>query len=145
LRSVQSTGQEATVLTTRSIHSTAVMAFACLALLVFTGPAAAAQQPPDMHASVAMATAKSQQQQDLRSPDAADIPQPNQDMRSPDAADVPTQPIEPVPSVHAVSDTSDGMGWLTIALGIAGSLLLLGGMVAIVVHGRRVGRVHVSA
>ena len=113
------------MLTTRSIHRTAVAAVACLALLVVAGPAAA-------------------EQQDLRSPDAAAAQQ-IQDLRSPDAADA-TQPStqSQVPAVH-VTDNGGGLDWTTIAIGIAGSLLVLGGVVAVVVHGRRVGRVHVSA
>jgi hypothetical protein len=98
----------------------------CLALLVVAGPAAA--QPV----------------QDLRSPDAADA-QLTQDLRSPDAADA-AQPSTPsqVPAVHA-TDGGSGLDWATIALGLAGSLLILGGVVAVVVHGRRIGRARISA
>ena len=162
---VQSTGQEATVLTTRTIHSTAVMAFACLALLVFTGPAGAqggGAQSPDMHASVALAQAKAQQNQDLRSADTRDA-QRRQDLNplraggytpganavAPPLPGPPTwpvnpQPISPAPAVD-VTDSGSGLDWTTIAIGIAGSLLVLGGIVAVVAHGRRAGRVHVSA
>ena len=114
------------MLTTRSIHRTAVAAVACLALLVVAGPAAA------------------EQQRHLRSPDATAAQQ-IQDLRSPDAADA-TQPStqSQVPAVH-VTDNGSGLDWTTIALGIAGSLLVLGGIVAVTVHGRRVGRAHVSA
>lgn len=113
------------MLTTRSIHRTAVVALACLALLVVAGPAAA-------------------EQQDLRSPDAA-AAQLTQDLRSPDAADAahPSTQFQ-VPAVHA-TDSSSGLDWTTIALGIAGSLLVIGGIVAVTVHGRRVSRPHVSA
>ena len=43
------------------------------------------------------------------------------------------------------SGSGSGLDWTTIAIGIAGSLLVLGGVVAVVAHGRRAGRVHASA
>jgi hypothetical protein len=111
------------VLTTRSIHRTTVVAIACLALLAIAGPAAA--------------------QQDLRSPDAvAAAATPEQDLRSPDTAALSDAPTRP--AVH-VSATGGGVDWTTIALGLAGGLLALGGIVAITVHSRRVGRVRISA
>jgi hypothetical protein len=74
-----------------SIARTLVAALAVTALAV---PAAQAR-PADMHASVAQATAKAQQKQGLRSPDAIDASQlrghgaaaVKQDLRSPDAID----------------------------------------------------------
>ena len=148
------------MLTTRSIHSVAVVAFACLALLVVTRAAGA--QPPDMHASVAQATAKAHKNQDLRSPDTRDA-QSRQDLnhlptgsyvpgtyaveppfQSPPKWPVNPQPISPAPVAHA-TDSGSGLDWTTIALGIGGSLLVLGGIVAVVVHVRRVGHAHVSA
>jgi hypothetical protein len=116
------------VYTTRSTHLTAVVAFACLALLVLAGPAAA--RPADVQVSGAPAQS---QPQDLRSPDTAD------------ATTQPSAPTTPAPAVHVASDSGGGIGWLTIALGLAGSLLALGGIVAIAVHARRLGRVHISA
>lgn len=109
--------------TRRSIHRTAVVALACLVLVV-AGPAAA-------------------EQQDLRSPDAA-AAQLTQDLRSPDAADAAPSTQFQVPAVHA-TDSGGGLDWTTIALGIAGGLLVIGGIVAVAVHGRRVSRPHVSA
>lgn len=109
--------------TTRSFHTTALVAFACLALLVAAMPAAA--QPQDLRAPDNVAAAQSQ---DLRSPDAAAAAQPS----------TPSQ----APAVHAAS--GGGVSALTIALGIAGSLLALGGIVALSVHVRRLGRVHIA-
>jgi hypothetical protein len=78
---------------------------AVLALAAFAVPTAAVAQPPDMHASTAIAAAKAQQQQDLRSPDARhaallanrhgstdSAPAKVQDLRSPDAIDAAVHP-----------------------------------------------------
>jgi hypothetical protein len=52
------------------------------------------------------------------------------------------QPIKSAPAVH-ISDTGGGRNWTTIEFGIAGSLLILGGIVGI--HSRRLGRAHIAA
>ena len=77
---------------------------ATLAAVALIAPAASqAYQPPDMHASTALAAAKAraaeQPKQDLRSPDARDAVTPRPEPRVP--AGQPTWPVHPVPLVHA--------------------------------------------
>jgi hypothetical protein len=150
-----------------SAHRIAVACALSCALLasVMSGPAAAHDGGggADVHASVALAGAKAQQKQDLRSADARDAAAPRrpvnapganaqqkQDLRSADARDaaaprpVNPRPIAPAPVVHA-SDTGSGIDWTTIGLGIAGSLLVLGGIAAVALHSRRVSRTRVAA
>lgn len=129
-----------------SIARTLIAALAVTALAV---PAAQAQ-PADMHASFAQAAAKSQQQQDLRSPDAIDAAR----LRGHAAAAVnapgataadsatrpaprsqpapPTWPVNPPPitPAHTVKAVDDGgIDWMPITLGILGGVLAVGAVV----------------
>jgi hypothetical protein len=182
-RLVQSSGQEAIVFTTRSMHRPAVLCVVACALLVAPAPVAAAQHA-DMHASFAQAAAKAQQQQqDLRSADTRDaaVSPRTQDLRhlqaggsytpgsnpavsgrtvtAPGATAVdpaprtlpgpPTwpvnpEPIKPAPVVH-VSGSGSGLDWTLIGLGIAGSLLLVGGIAGLTRHSRRIARARLAA
>ena len=128
-----------------NIHNTLAAALATLAI---AAPAAAVAQPADMHASTAQAAAQAQQRQDLRSPDAIDAAQhprkaqtidapgatvvDSQSTTTPVAPGQPTwavnpQPIPPATAPAAVK-SGDGTDWATIGLGIAGTLLVLGGL-----------------
>jgi mannose/fructose/N-acetylgalactosamine-specific phosphotransferase system component IIC len=120
---------------------------AALAICAIAAPVAAAQ-PADMHASTAIAAAKERAKQDLRSPDARDAAATTapkgQDLRTPDARDAAihlhrshlvvgaTQPVaaKPAPAPVAKS-TDDGIDWLTVGLGIAGSLFAVIGIALI--------------
>ena len=137
-------GQEATVLTTRSIHRTTIVAMLACALLAIAAPVAAAG-PADMHASFAEAAAKAQQKQDLRSPDARDAAV--KTTTTPPVPGAPTWPVNPEPIAPApvVQATDDGLDWTTIGLGFGGSLLVLGGIAGAVLHSRRVARGQVTA
>ena len=147
-----------------SAHRIAVACALSCALLasVMSGPAAAHDGGggADVHASVALAGAKAQQKQDLRSADARDAATPRRPVNAPGATAVdsatrpalpgpPTwpvnpRPIAPAPVVHA-SVTGSGIDWTTIGLGIAGSLLVLGGIAAVALHSRRISRTRVAA
>jgi hypothetical protein len=153
-------GQEATVLTTPSTHRTTIVAALACALLAIAAPVAAAQSD-EMQAgggtvavldsrpapsSFAEAAAKAQQKQDLRSPDARDA-----GVKKTTTAPLPGPPTWPLnpeplqpPSVVQASDDG-GLDWTTIGLGFGGSLLVLGGIVGAVLHGRRVARGQVAA
>jgi hypothetical protein len=136
---------------------------AALAAMAIATPAAVAQ-PADMHASTAQAAAQARQGQDLRSPDAVDAathPRRAQAVNAPGATAVdsqsttrpvapgqPTwavnpQPIAPAPA-PATAKSDDGVDWTTIALGIAGTLLVLGGIVAVTNRMRPTPRTRVS-
>ena len=130
-----------------SIARTLVATLAVTALAV---PAAQAR-PADMHASVAQAAAKAQQQQDLRSPDsieaaglrghaaAAAVNAPGAtavDSATRPAprttANPPTWPANPQPitPAHQVKVVDDGgVDWTPIALGILGGLLAVSALV----------------
>jgi uncharacterized protein YcnI len=123
-----------------SITRTLVAALAVMALAV---PAAQAR-PADMHASVAQANAKAQQQEQQRldSPHGIDAPRLRGHaaaaaVKAPGATAVdsatqpgpPTWPVNPqpissAPTVKAVDD--GGTDWMPVALGIAGGLLAIG-------------------
>ncbi len=157
MAAVHPTGQEATVLTIRPIHRPTIAALAC-ALLVAAAPVAQAQQDgggggaPDVGV-VAHAVGH---QQDLRSPDTRDAavvnapggpavdPAARPSVPGPPTWPVDPQPISPAPVVHA-TDSGSGLDWTTIALGIAGGLLAVGGVVAVVLHSRRLGRARIAA
>lgn len=147
--------------TTRTLAAT--LAIAALAV-----PAAQAKPATDMHASVAQAAAEAQARQDLRSPDARDAATQariKQDLRSADSRDAALHPRGPGQAVNApgattvdsasvtgpanprtiapapVAKVDDGIDWLTIGLGIAGSLLVVSGLAALNsrrLHGPRV-------
>jgi hypothetical protein len=139
---------------------------ATLAIAAVAAQAAQAR-PADIHAPVAQAAAKAQQKQDLRSPDARDaaVNARRQDLNhlraggltsyTPGATAVdsttrrslpgpPTWPVNPRPITPApaakVTDGGNGVDWTTIALGIAGSLLAVGGLAAVTSRRRRTQR-----
>jgi hypothetical protein len=138
---------------------------AVLAATAIAAPAAATAKPVDMHASTALAAAQAQHRQDLRSPDAADAAQhprkspvvvnapgatvvDSQSSTKPVAPGQPTwatnpKPIPPAPVAASASD--DGVDWATIGLGIAATLLVLGGIAAVASRSRRLPRAGVSA
>jgi hypothetical protein len=137
---------------------------AALAASAIATPAAIAQ-PADMHASTAQAAAQAQHRQDLRSPDAVDAAQ--NPRKSPVAVDAPgatavdsqstTEPVapgqptwatnpKPIPPVPAPAVAKSGdVDWATVGLGIAGTLLALGAIVAVTNRSRRIPRPPVSA
>ena len=135
---------------------------AALAALAIATPAAVAQ-PADMHASTAYAAAQAQHRQDLRSPDAVDAAQKTRmpvnapgatavDSQSTTVAPAPGQPTWatnpkpiPPPSPVAASASDDGVDWATVGLGIAGTLLALGAIVAVTNRSRRIPRPRISA
>ena len=123
---------------------------ATLAICALAAPVAMAQPASDMHASTATAAAKERAKQDLRSPDARDAAATTapkgQDLRTPDTRDAAihlhrsgvivgtTQPVaaKPAPAPASVAkSTDDGIDWLTIGLGIAGSLFAVAGIALI--------------
>jgi hypothetical protein len=144
------------------------LALAIAALIV---PAAAQAQPPDMHASTAIAAAQAHQQaqgkQDLRSADAADAalhPRAfGQTINALGATAADSQSIKPAPvlqaapqwptnpkpitaapaSQPAAGTSNDGIDWTTVLIGIAGSLLAVGAL-ALVANRRRPPRLGTS-
>lgn len=127
------------------ISPTLTTALAIAALLI---PAAGASaQPPDMHASTAIAAAKAQQQQkqDLRSPDARDAAiHPRGPGHAVNALpQAPTWPVDPKPIATAPASQpaatgDDGINWGTIAIGVGLSLIAVAGF-ALVANRRRGG------
>jgi len=113
---------------------------AALAIAAIAVPAAQAQ-PADMHASLAQATAKTQNKQDLRSADARDAAQNPVNAPGTSAVESATQPGPPTWPAHPqpltpapvaeVTDGDTGINWTTIGLGIAGSLLAVSGLAAL--------------
>jgi len=145
-----------------SIARTLVAALAVTALAV---PAAQAQ-PADMHASFAQAAAKSQQQQDFRSPDTIDAAR----LRGHAAAAVnapgataadsatrpaprshpaaPTWPVNPPPltPAHTVNAIDDGgTDWMPIAFGLVGGLLAVGAVAFLTIRRRRTHGVRLAS
>ncbi len=122
---------------------------AALAATAIAAPAAAAQ-PADMHASTAIAAAEAQRRQDLRgehAKDAAQHPRKTQASQLPASPGHPsesgnTTPLPPVTAQATKSD--DGVDWTTIGLGVAGTLLVFGGVVAMTIR-KPVPRGRVSA
>ena len=136
---------------------------AALAALAIATPAAVAQ-PADMHASTAQAAAEAQQRQDLRSPDAIDAAQhprktqavdapgatvvDSQSTRTPVAPGQPTwavnpKPIAPAPA-PAATQSDDGVDWATIGIGLAVTLIVLGGIAVLTTRTRSTARTRVS-
>ena len=150
------------MLTTRSIHRTAVVAFACSRCSSSRAPPARRTRKQPRPARVRRrAAGQAQLTQDLRSPDAGDA-QRRQDLRPPRPTAtprdktiepplparrlaLPPRAAQPGPGGPCDGPSGSGLDWTTIVLGIAGSLLVLGGIAAVVVHGRRAGRAHISA
>jgi hypothetical protein len=130
--------------TLRSIFTrTATITLAAVALAAPTAIARPADTPP--------AAAAALQEQDLRSADAVDAATrpalESQDLRSADAVDAATRPaLESQASTPAdttpTASVDRGIGWATIAIGIAGSLLAIG---AIAGRTRRTARARITA
>ena len=139
---------------------------AALAAGAIAAPAASAQ-PADTHASTVTVAATAQQRQDLRSPDAVDAARAQrQDLRSADAVDAAlratksssavitspghagepghTTPLPPE-TEKALAEGDGGIDWVTLALGSAGLVLFLGGVVALATRTRPAPRTRVSA
>jgi len=144
------------------------IALAIAALIV---PAAAQAQPADMHASTAVAAAQARHQaqgtQDLRSPDARDAalhPRgPGHPVNAPGATAADSASTKPLPvlqqaptwasdpkpvtsapaSQPATDNSGDGVDWTTVLIGIAGSLIAVGG-IALVANRRRTPRLGAS-
>jgi hypothetical protein len=111
---------------------------AALAIGALVAPAAQAQ-PADMHASTALAAARAQQKQDMRSPDARDAALHPREVGKAAPRSLPAaQTIAPA----ATTETTNGSGvdWASIAVGVAASLLVMAGLVAI--NSRRTRRLH---
>lgn len=102
----------------------------------------------DMHASTAQAAAQQRPKWDLRSADAIDAarnPQPvSRPAQLPSGRPAGPQPVTPVPAVQA-PDGGSGIEWTTIGLGIAGSLLAVSMIAALVHRSRRLQRPRVTA
>jgi hypothetical protein len=97
-----------------------------IAIAALAAPTALAS-PADTSPAVAKAAAAAaQHKQDVRSPDAVDA------ATRPPLAGPPTWPVNPQPITSAptakVADGGNGVAWATIGLGIAGSLLAIGGI-----------------
>ena len=116
------------------------LAAALVATAIAAPAAAAAAQPADMHASTAIAAAKAQQRQDLRGEHAKDAAQHPRKTQASLIVASPGHPSEsgnakPLPPAAARATTSDdGVDWTTIALGVAGTLLVFGGIVALTIR-----------
>ena len=111
---------------------------AALAIAALAAPTSAAY---DIHAPLARAAAKAQKHEDLRSPDA------KVGAYTPGAIPAVSYP-RPVAPAHAVqaSDGSGGVSRTTIGLGIAGSLLAVGGLAAFTTrHSRRTRHLRTTA
>ena len=99
-----------------------------------------------MHASTAQAAAQAQQRQDLRSPDAIDAaqhPRKTQAVDAPGATVVDSQSTR-TPVAPAAAPTDDGVDWVTIGIGLAGTLLVLGGIAVVTSRTRSTPRTRVS-
>ena len=143
---------------------------ATIAAMAVAAPAATAMPaPPDMHSSTAQAAAQQRQAQgqDLRGEaarDAAMHPRKAQAVNAPGATAVgsqtretpvapgqPTWALNPKPLTPpsntqvAVTTSDDGVDWLSVGIGVAGSLLVLGGIAVLLSRTRRVPRPPVSA
>jgi hypothetical protein len=142
------------------------IALAVAALII---PAAAQAQPADMHASTAIAATKAQAQpqRDLRSPDARDAAlhprSVGEAVNAPGATAADSASVKPAPALQqapawptdakpvtsapasqpAAGTSNDGVDWTTVLIGIAGSLIALGG-VALVANRRRTPRLGTS-
>jgi hypothetical protein len=134
----------------RSIIRTATTAIAIAALAAPTALA----RPADTAPAVEKATAAAQHKQDARSPDAIDAAaQHKQDARSPDAIDAatrtgverPSAPSNSGPDTTPKAAADHGIGWTTIGLGIAGSLLAIGAITGVTSRTRRTARARIAA
>ena len=127
-----------------------ILAAALAATAIAAPAAAAAQQPADMHASTAIAAAEAQQRQDLRGEHAKDAAQHPRKTQWRLLHASPGHPSEsgnatPLPPVSAQATASDdGIDWTTIGIGVAGTLLAVGGIAALSNRSRRPSHSRVS-
>jgi hypothetical protein len=123
---------------------------AALAATAIAAPAATAAQPPDMHASTAIAAAKAKQRQDLRGEHAKDAAQHPRETRASLPPASPGHPsesgnVKALPPVSAqVAKSDGGVDWTIIGLGVAGVLLVFGGIAALTIR-KPVPRTRLSA
>ncbi len=123
---------------------------AALAATAIAASTATAAQPADMHASTAIAAAKAQQRQDLRGEHAKDAAQHPRKTQWRLLLASPGHPSEsgnatPLPPMNAQATASDdGIDWMTIGLGLAGTLLAVGGIAALSNRSRRPSHSRVS-
>ena len=123
---------------------------AAIAIATLAAPTALAR-PADIPPPVAQAAAKAYNQPDPRSPDTAirhqgpwsSLPGENttstrpKPLPGPPTWPVNAQPLTPAPAAKA-TDGGNGVDWATIGLGVAGSLLALGGLAALTRRTQRV-------
>jgi hypothetical protein len=115
---------------------------AALAAMALTAPTALAR-PADMHVPAVQTATQDQPKQDLRSADAKDAAQNASGTRDAALPLADRQPVTPAP----VAETPDsgGIGWMTIGIGIAGSLLAVSGLAVLAGRSRRIPRPRISA
>jgi hypothetical protein len=107
---------------------------AALAIAALAAPTALAKPisgPPDMQASRAIALAEARQARDPRSPHDGDAATRLQQ---------PRHAAHPMPPQPAAATHDGGVDSSTIGLGIAGSVLALGGLALLAGRGRRLQR-----
>ena len=121
---------------------------AALAIIGLAVPAAQAQ-PTDIHSPQAKAAATAHTRQDLRSADARDaavnpqrrVPAVN----APGATAADSASVTgPAPAQVVTATGDDGIDWTTIAIGIAGSLIAVGGLGLLLGRRRRTARVRAA-
>jgi hypothetical protein len=154
-----------------SIARTLVAALAVTALAVPAAQARPVDPPRDIHASLAQAAAKKQQQQDLRTPDGIEAARvrghaaaqlrrdaaknapgatavdsatrPAPTVGTPPTWPVNPQPITPAHTVKVVDD--GGVNWAPIALGIFGGLLAVSAVAFLTTRRRRTQRLRMAS
>jgi hypothetical protein len=111
---------------------------AALAALLIAAPAATARPADIIHPGLGH-SAVAGNTQDLRSPDVRDAANHYQTPASSQAgtsAPAQAQPITRAPAANA-TDNGNGVDWMLIGLGVAGSLLTLGGLAALALRTQR--------
>ena len=110
---------------------------------------AQARPADDMQAWVAQAAAQSQKAQDLRSPDARDVARPRHEVATTQMRPVakastwPAHPQAIAVKPVATDSGSGGVDWASIGIGVATTLLAIGGIAALCTRRtRRLTRVH---
>jgi hypothetical protein len=119
---------------TRRIIRTATIA---IAIAAFAAPTALAR-PADMPPAVAKAAAATKHKQDARSAETDGFP-------TRPVIDRPSPPPNSRPHTTPTAPADPGIAWTTIAIGIAGSLLVIGVIAGITSRTRRTGRARITA
>jgi hypothetical protein len=114
---------------------------AALAAMALTAPTALAR-PADMNGPAVRTAKQDQPKQDLRSADAKDAAQNASGTRDAALQLADRQPVTPAP---VETPDSGGIGWMTIGIGIAGSLLAVSGLAVLAGRSRRIPRPRTSA